>query len=229
MPGFLDLTETELISFAQNFAVKLAVHEPVLTTIGAADVNQANVNSNNLANAVNTVNNIREDAQEYTNVKNIMLYSPLGTALPTPPSATAWPAFVLGSIAGIIAWYRMMAARIKTDPGGTVAIFQDLGIVGTPDVPGTTPPVLGPGLALPGYNNEVGWAKAGHDAIRFRRQRGAETAWTDLGTDMNPPFIDSDPPVTSGPPEERRYQAAYVDNDAVTTDWSATLTVIAHS
>lgn len=36
-------------------------------------------------------------------------------------------------------------------------------------------------------------------------------------------------PIASGPPEERRYQAAYVDNDAVKTDWSATLTVIAHS
>ena len=46
---------------------------------------------------------------------------------------------------------------------------------------------------------------------------------------MNPPFVDSRAPVTSGPPEERRYQAAYVDNDVGTTDWSATLTVIAHS
>jgi hypothetical protein len=35
--------------------------------------------------------------------------------------------------------------------------------------------------------------------------------------------------LTDWPPEERCYLAAYVDNDAVTTDWSATLTVIAHS
>ena len=41
MLDYLALTETEKISFAQNFAVKLAVHEPVLTTIGAADVTQA--------------------------------------------------------------------------------------------------------------------------------------------------------------------------------------------
>ena len=59
--------------------------------------------------------------------------------------------------------------------------------------------------------------------------RGALRPWTDLGTDINPPFIDSRALITSGPPAERRYQAAYVDNDAVTTDWSATLTVIAHS
>ena len=228
MADFLALTETELISFSQNFAVKLAVHDPTLTTIGAADVTQANNNAITVPKAVNTVNNIKEDAQEYTNVKNILLYGPLGTPLPTEPSATAWPAFVLGEIAGIIAWYRQIANRIKADPGYTEAIGQDLGIVGTPDVPGVDPPILS-GVALSGYNVEVGWIKAGHDGLRVRSQRGSEVAWTDLGTDMNPPFLDNRAPVTSGPPEERRYQGAYVDNDAVTTDWSATLTVIAHS
>jgi len=228
MADFLDLTETELISFAQNFAVKLGVHEPALTTIFVADVTQAGLNSTNLANAVNTTNNIRQDAQEYTNVKNILLYSPLGTPVPTPPTATAWGVLAVGTISGIIAWYRMMAARIKTDPGATLAILQDLGIVSTPDVPGITPPVLS-GFALPGYNNEIGWGKAGHDAIRFRGQRGNETEWTDLGTDQFPPFGDNRAPLVPGAPEERRYQGAYEDSDAVTTDWSATLTVIAHS
>lgn len=32
-----------------------------------------------------------------------------------------------------------------------------------------------------------------------------------------------------GSRKDRRYQAAYVGNDAITTDWSATLTVIGHS
>lgn len=228
MADFLELTEPELISFAQNFAVKLAVHDPILTTIAAGDVTQAATNSTNLANAINTVNNIRGDSQEYTNVKNILLFAPLGTALPTAPTATAWPAIGLGSIAGIIPWYRMIAARIKTDPGYTVAIGQDLGIVPTPDTPGIDPPVL-TGLALPGYNVEVGWQRKGHDGLRVRSQRGTETTWTDLGTDMNPPFVDNRAPVVSGPPEERRYQAAYVDNDAVTTPWSSTLTIIAQS
>jgi len=42
-------------------------------------------------------------------------------------------------------------------------------------------------------------------------------------------MTDNRTPIAAGPPAERRYQAAYMDNDAVTTDWSATLTVIAHS
>ena len=51
-------------------------------------------------------------------------------------------------------------------------------------------------------------AQAGYDGLRVRSQRGTESIWTELGTDMNPPFV---------------------DNDAVSPDWSATLTVIAHN
>lgn len=47
--------------------------------------------------------------------------------------------------------------------------------------------------------------------------------------DMNPPIVDNCAPLSSGPPEERRYQGAYMDNDAVTTGWSGTLTMLAHS
>lgn len=228
MADFLDMTETELITFAQNFAVKLAVHEPVLTTIAVADVTLAGVNAANLANAINTINSIRGDAQEYTSVKKVVLYAPLGSPLPAPPSATPYPVFAPGSIAGIIPWYRVIAARIKTDPGYTKAMGLDLGIVASPAAPRTSPPVL-TGVAVSGYSVEVGWTRGGHDAIRVRSQRGTESVWTELGIDMNPPFIDNRPPLASGPPEERRYQAAYVDNDNVTTNWSATITVIAHS
>jgi hypothetical protein len=228
MADFLNLTETQLISFAQNFSLKLGVHEPTLASITAGDVTQAGLNSTNVALCVNTVNNIREDAQEYTNVKNAMLYGDLNTALPTEPTATAWTPFADGSIAGLIAWYRMMANRIKADSGYTDAIGQDLGIVSTPDVPGATPPVLD-GEALPGYNNRVGWSRDGHQALRVRRRRGSEVDFTEIATDMNPPFMDNDAPLVAGQAEPREYQGAYVDNDAITTDWSATITVIAHS
>ncbi len=32
MADFLNVNETQLVSFAQKFAVKVAVHDPVLTT-----------------------------------------------------------------------------------------------------------------------------------------------------------------------------------------------------
>ncbi|MFY9234808.1 MAG: hypothetical protein WAO58_10165 [Fimbriimonadaceae bacterium] len=229
MADFLRLTETEMIPFSQNYATKLAVWEPTLVTITPAHVVTANTLAIELPKAINAVNSIREDAKEYTNVKNILLYSPLGTALPGLPTATAWPAFGLGTIAGFLAWYRDNAALVKADPLYTIAIGQDLAIIGTGDAPGIVPPVLGPGFALPGYNCEMDWNKAGHQAVRLRSQRGAEVVWTEIGTDMSPPFIDNRPPLVFGPPEERRYQAAYVDNDAISTDWSATLTIVAHS
>ena len=226
MADFLSLTEPELILFAQNFAVKLAVHDPILTSVSAADVTQAATNSTELARAINTVNNIREDAKEYSNVKDIMLRSPVGTPLPTAPTATAWPAFGLGAIAGILAWYRDIAARIKADPAYTVAIGQDLGIVGTGTVPGTDAPVL-TGKALTGYQNELGWKRAGHDAVKIQSQRAGETVWTDLAVDTASPYVDTRSPLVAGTPEERRYRAAYLDNDLITTGWSDTLVVTA--
>lgn len=46
-----------------------------------------------------------------------------------------------------------------------------------------------------GHNNEIEWAKAVHDGLRVRLQRGTETDWTDLGTDMNPPFVENRAPL----------------------------------
>ena len=34
-------------------------------------------------------------------------------------------------------------------------------------------------------------AQAGYDGLRVRSQRGTESIWTELGTDMNPPFVDN--------------------------------------
>ena len=228
MADFLQISEAQLIAFAQNFAGKLSSHEPDLDTIDAADVTQATTNATTLEQAIVTVNSIREDAQEYTDVKDALLYGDLGAPLPTAPTATDWPAFGVGAISGLIAWYRQIANRIKADPGYTPGMGEDLGIVGTTSAPGTTPPTI-TATALPGYNVEVGWSRQGHDGIRLRMQRGAETEWTDLGVDMNPPYTNNTPPLVAGQPEERRIQAAYVDNDATTTDWSATVTVVAHS
>lgn len=226
MADFLDLSEAQLIPFFQNFATKLAIHDAVLTTVLPADVMQATQNAVVVTNAVNTVNSIREDAKEYTGVKDILLYALLGTAMPTEPTATAWPAFADGDIAGIIPWTRALSNRIKADAAYTPAIGNDLGIVGTGSAPGTDVPVL-KGVALIAYAVEVGWVKAGHDGVKLQSQRAGETVWTDLASDFNSPYVDNRAPLVAGAPEERRYRAAYLDNDLVTTGWSDTLSVTA--
>ena len=227
MADFLDLSEAQLIPFFQNLATKLAVHEATLTSVTAADVTQAGSNRDVVINALNAVNSIREDAKEYTQVKDVLLYALLGTALPTTPTATAWTALdPITDIAGILAWTRALANRIKADSAYTQAIGEDLGIVGTGSAPGTDVPVL-KGAALIGYAVEVGWVKAGHDGLKIQGQRAGETTWTDLATDNFSPYVDNRPPLVADTPEERRYRAAYTDNDLVTTGWSDTLVVTA--
>lgn len=226
MADFLDLTEAELIPWYQNYAAKLAVHDPTLDAITAADVTQAGVNATELENAITTGTQIREDAKEYTETKNIMLYSPAGTPMPVEPSASAWPPFALGAIAGVIPWARALASRIKADANFTAAIGDDLGIVGTGTVPGIDSPEL-KGKALTGYQTHIDWSRAGHDAVKIQSQRAGETTWTDLAVDTSSPYIDTRAPLVAGMPEERRYRAAYLDDDLITTGWSDTLVVTA--
>ena len=101
MADYLDLTEAELIAWFQNWAAKLAVHEPTITALTVADVVQGAADSVEVESAVTTVLAIRSDKQEYTQTKNLMLHAVLGTALPVAPTATAWPAFGLGAAAAM--------------------------------------------------------------------------------------------------------------------------------
>jgi|CXWL01.1.fsa_nt_gi hypothetical protein len=211
MADFLDLTEAQLIVFAQNFAVKLAVHDPVLVSVLPADVTQASTNSTELAKAINTVNNIREDAQEYTNVKETMLYAPLGTPVPTPPTATAWPAFGLGAIAGILAWYRAIANRIKADPLYTVAIGQDLGIIGPADAAPGTPVLIAEALSQSQIRLRV--TRAGYNSVAIDSRRAGGN-WEEIGVCETAEFIDGRQPLVVGQPEVREYRAQGRQNNA---------------
>lgn len=228
MADYLNIPEAELIAWFQNWAAKLAVHEPTITAIVLADVTQGASDSAEVENAVTTVLAIRSDKQEYTQTKDLMLHSPLGTALPVAPGATAWPAFGLGAAAAIIARTRALAGRIKTDAAYTTAIGEDLGIVGTAEPAGVNPPTM-TGETLTGYQVQINWVKAGHDAVQIQSQRADEVVWVNLAIDTVSPYIDTRDPLVPNTPEERRYRAAYVDNDEITTGWSDTLVVTAQS
>lgn len=146
--------------------------------------------------------------------------------MPSEPSASAWTPFALGAIAGIIAWTRDFANRVKSDDLYTEAIGLDMGIVGTGVGPGIDRPEM-EGKALVGYQVEIKWKRAGHDAVKLRSQRAGETTWTDLAVDTVSPYVDNRAPLVADTPEERRYQAAYMDADLITTLWSDTLVVTA--
>jgi len=228
MADYLALSEGNLIAWFQNFAAKLALHQPALASITAADVTQAAADAVTLENAVATVVAIRSDKKEYTQVKDLLLHGPTGTVLPTAPTATAWPAYGLGADAAIIARTRLVAGRCKADAGYTTAIGQDLGIVGTGDAASDAVPTM-TGSTLVGYQVEIKWAKAGHDAVQVQSQRASEAVWADLAVDTVSPYIDTRAPLVASTPEERRYRAAYMDDDAITSGWSDTLVVTAQS
>ncbi|MCH8273490.1 MAG: hypothetical protein IH851_01715 [Armatimonadetes bacterium] len=49
----------------------------------------------------------------------------------------------------------------------------------------------------------------------------------DLAVDTVSPYVDTRAPLVANTPEERRYQAAYLDDDLITSLWSDTLVVTA--
>ena len=228
MADFLNLSEADLIPWLQNWAAKLAVHEPNLAAITPADVAQGAADAAVVRDAVSSARSIRQDSKEYTRVKDELIYSARGTPLPSQPSATAWPAFSPGADAAILVRTRDLANRIKADADYTEATGQDLGIIGTREGRGDDPPKMS-ATSLAGFRIEVKWTRAGHGAVKIQGQRASEAVWEDLAVDTVSPYVDRRAPLVAGTPEQRRYRAAYLDDDVITTGWSATLVVTAQS
>ncbi|MCH8273270.1 MAG: hypothetical protein IH851_00570 [Armatimonadetes bacterium] len=51
--------------------------------------------------------------------------------------------------------------------------------------------------------------------------------WAGLAVDTVSPYVDTRAPLVADTPEERRFRAAYLDDDLITTGWSDTLVVTA--
>ncbi len=105
--------------------------------------------------------------------------------------------------------------RMKAHPNYTTEKGDLLGIVG-PEItidPHTMKPTLK--VELEANQPKVYFEKEGLDGIRLYRERGAETAFIKIADDRHPPYLDSEPNLVDGQPEERRYKAFFLDGDEV--------------
>ena len=149
------------------------------------------------------------------------MYGPVGE--PTPAAPTAAAAFAFSPVPpGVIKRLRDAANRARAHPAYTAVIGADLGIIApaaAPTPPGDVKPTA---KGRPQGHNEavLDWVKAGHDAVRIESKRGGEAAFTLLGSDVFPPYVDNRPLLVPGQPEERQYQFQYEDDDAPVGLWS---------
>lgn len=108
---------------------------------------------------------------------------------------------------------RAASKRMKAHPDYTTEKGDLLGIVG-PEItidPHTMKPTLK--VKLEANQSNVYFEKEGLDGIRLYRERGAETAFIKIADDRYPPYLDSEPNLVEGQPEERRYKAFFLDGD----------------
>lgn len=108
---------------------------------------------------------------------------------------------------------RAASRRMKTHPNYTTEKGDLLGIEG-PEITIDTHKMK-PTLKVKLIVNQlkVFYKKKGLDGIRLYRERGAETSFIEIADDRQPPYLDSEPKLIEGQPEERRYKAFFLKGD----------------
>lgn len=214
-------TEPELVVWLNNFAANLQTHAERLG-IPQPTVNQTVVDATMLQHLVGDLVPVYQLAlQERVAFKNIIKDGPLGSPQPAQPAPPATATNPTSVPPGIMPRTRQLIARIKSSPLYTEAIGRNLGIVGDePSAPTGPPKPTVKATAQPGSQVKIEFNKGGYNGVVIEGRRGAETAWTPLGTDNFSPYIDTRPPLEAGRPEVREYRLRFLERDEPVGDWS---------
>ena len=225
MADYIPNAEADKVVWANDHSAGVSTHG-VTVGLSPADIADAANDALILAHAVNGQSLYQSKAQEWTEYKELLLYSPLNTPVPSTPVAPVVGTLPLGAKASLIARARQRAERIKAHPNYTPAIGEDCRIVAPADGPPPDHPTL---TAKPetAFNVRIGFAMLGHDQIEIFAKRGAEPDFTLLAVDTNNPYIDARAPLVAGTPELREYRARFRDDDVPSGTWSDVVSVTA--
>ena len=209
----------------ENFAAKIPLQGPNVGLL-ATEITSA-VNDCNYLKAIylQVLKQLRTSTQTMTSYKNL-IKNGTGTGMPFP-SLPVFGALPTAVLPGVIARLRALIARIMNHPAYTVAIGIDLGIDGTSS-PAPTEPSAPPVFHVTDTNAgnvTLPWEKDGWTGVKVQSRHPTDATWTDLGTDLFSPFVDTRPLAVANQPEIREYRMIYLDGDATTGDWSMSLSV----
>ena len=165
-----------------------------------------------------------EYAKGLTQTKRTLFTGPSGGPAAQMPAAPVLTV-AAGITAGQLDKLNVLIAQLNANPAMTDTIRADLGILkpaGTPS--GATGPLLEL-LKAQAENVTIKWNKSGHTGTLFQSRLAGTLDWTDLGTDLFSPFVDTRPLAVPGKPETREYRACHIDKEVPTEIWSAVLVV----
>jgi len=217
-------SETDLIPWLTNFSPKLANYA---TTLGLlpAEVTATQADISYIVYLLNVrIPNERQTLAATVEFKNFMKDGDAAAPLPaTLPGTVAPPAYPAAIQPGAMVRLRKLVQNIKTRPGYTETIGQDLGIIAVDESTAPTVPTLSLVNASAG-NVTLNWNKAGWTGVKIQSRTGTGS-WMDLGVDLYSPFVDTRPLTTPGQPEKREYRASYLDGDTVLSGTSQVIEV----
>lgn len=220
MPGSpIPNVEADLVPWLTNFGPKYANYA---TTLGMlpAEVTATQADVGYIVYLVN----VRLPAERQTlaatvEFKNLMKDGDASSALPaTLPGTVAPPPYPAAVAPGALVRLRKLVQNIKTRPGYTDTIGQDLGIIVNGEAASPAVPTLGFVNASAG-NVTFNWNKSGWTGVKLQGRTNG-SGWLDLGVDLYSPFVDTRPLATNGQPENREYRAAYLDGDSQLSGFS---------
>jgi len=191
----------------------------------AAEKAQALVDAINVAMCIAHVSLSKNFANEWVGFKEIMLYGSVTAPLPGVPAASAPPVMDVGSLAGILKRTQALNERMRSHPMYTLAIGQDLGIIGAADAAPTQPTTV-KAHAQPASQVLITYHKGPFAGVVIYSKRGAETVFTLLSIDTNTPYLDTRDPLAAGQPETRTYRLRLYDGDNPVGDYSDEVSVV---
>ncbi len=225
---YIPQDEGQLVIWFNDHAVGVSTHGATVG-LSAGDIAQAQEDADTVAHAVNGRSLYASKSQEFTAYKEILLYAPIGTPLPSTPVPPAVGTLnPLGALAACVPRARQRAERMKAHPNYTTPIGEDCRIVAPEPPPAALQPSL-QALVETDFTVRLLFAMLGHDQIEIQSQRAGETEWTTITFDTNSPYLDARAPLVANTPETRRYRARWRDDDVPFGNWSDIVEVTAQA
>jgi hypothetical protein len=216
---YLPRDEKGKLLWLKNFAGKINLYATILN-VTPAEVTSIQNDLNYFDFVLDMVNKYKQNVNQRVTYKNLLLNGdgstpPIGGIPANPTFGTAPTAVSAGVIKRAIA----LAQRIKKQSSYTIAIGEELGIIGdeeTIDV-NTMKPILT--IEKIAQKPNLKWKKQSMQGIRIYVDRTGN-GYEFLATDTQPDYLDKAPLPTAGTSAIWKYKAVYILQDEEVGEYS---------
>ncbi len=223
----LPTNEGELNIFMQALVAKVPTYSATLG-LTAGEVDALNDDAANFEYIIEAAALVTDSKDAFFSFKRELIDGVPSTtqlAIPTFP-AISTPEH---PFPGIMKRLRALIQRIKTSPGYTQQIGEDLGLVDSGDAP------LSPDDLTAEFSNvkalsdsrvEISFSKQGQDAMKVLFKRNADSKFNLAGIYTSSPAIHDEGPIDSDTPESRQYKGVLMKKNEEIGNESPIYTVV---